>query len=116
MAHHNIQINLKNGHAVPALSSAGELWIGDTVEYSSPDGRVRVVFDGPDGSPFGDSRPDVVHDSETRQLIKSGKKYPCKCFIETGWSPGGRESVGPHVEIGWSPSEPESGGDHDVKP
>ena len=100
MAHHNITINLKDGHALPALPPEGVLNIGDTVAYSSPDGKVRVVFDGPNGSPFGSSLPDVVHDSQIRQLQKNGH-FSCKCFIEVGWKQG---------------ENPESGGDHDVKP
>ena len=98
MAHHDIKINLQNGHAVPALSAAGDLFVGDTVSYSSPDGKARVVFDE-NGSPFGDSRPDAIQDRETRTVTKVGT-FKCKCFIE----------------IGWSPEHPESGGDHDVKP
>ena len=98
MAHHDITINLQNGHAVPALSAAGDLRVGDTVRYSSPDGTARVVFDE-NGSPFGDSRKDVIHDREIRILTKAGT-FRCKCFIE----------------IGWTPEHPQSGGDHDVKP
>ena len=100
MSHHKIAIELQNGHAIPALSSADVMYVGDTVEYFSPAGKVRVVFDGPKGSPFGNTVPDVVFDSQSRTLQKDGKFF-CKCFIEVGWSPG---------------ETPESGGDHDVKP
>ena len=99
MAHHEITINLQNGHAVPAISASGELRVRDTVSYSSPDGTVRVLFDGENGSPFGDSRPDTIHDREMRTLTRAGI-FRCKCFIE----------------VGWTPEHPESGGDHDVKP
>jgi hypothetical protein len=101
MKHHPVTINLKDGHAVPALPSAGVMQVYDTVSYSSPDGKVRVVFDA--GSPFGNSPLDVVYDSEVRTLQKVGT-FRCKCFITPN-------------EVGWRPNEdPESGGDHDVKP
>jgi hypothetical protein len=103
MTHHDITINLQNGHAVPAIPAAGVIQVGDTVSYSSPDGKVRVVFEDGAGSPFGDRRPDVVHGSETRTFRKVGTFF-CKCFIT------------PH-EVGWFDGEtPQSGGDHDVKP
>ena len=100
MSHHRIAINLENGHAVPALSSADTMHIGDTIEYFSPDGQVRVVFDGEAGSPFGNALPDVVFGSQIRTLQKAGT-FSCKCFIEVGWFPG---------------ETPQSGGDHEVKP
>src|SRR5436305_11504398 len=98
MSHHKIAIELQNGHAIPALSSADDMHVGDTVEYFSPAGKVRVVFDT-NGSPFGNTVPDVVFDSQRRQLQIVGKFF-CKCFIE----------------VGWTPETPESGSDHDVKP
>jgi hypothetical protein len=101
MKHHPITINLKNGHAVPALPPADDMRVHDTVSYSSPDGKARVVFDS--GSPFGNFTSDTIYDSEVRTLRNSGT-FPCKCFIT------------PH-EVGWFAGEqPESGGDHDVKP
>ena len=107
MAHHDITINLTNGHAVPVLPPGGTLRVCDTVKYSSPDGKVRVVFET-NGSPFRDQLPDIVHD-EVRTVQKAGV-FSCKCFI-TPSAPADAP------EVGWFAGEgAESGGDHDVKP
>jgi hypothetical protein len=99
MADHNIQILLKDGHAMPELPPAsGDMTVGQTVSYSSPHGKARVEFRK--GSPFGDMVPDIVEDSEVRILTNEGK-FSCRCFITVGWFEG---------------EAPQSGGDHEVKP
>ncbi|PYQ26613.1 MAG: hypothetical protein DMF56_23670 [Acidobacteria bacterium] len=102
--HHDIRINLIHGAAVPDMAGADELRVDDTVKYFSPDGKVRVVFEGI--GPFGTAVSETVLDGERRTLKTAGKFF-CRCFITP---------TGSTTEIGWSPATPESGGDHDVKP
>ena len=77
------------------------LGVGDTVRYSSPDGKVRVAFDA--ATPYDVSR---VGDSETRTLKQAGR-FRFSCFITP---------TGSTTEVGWSPSDPDAGGEHEVIP
>jgi len=97
--HHKINIRL-NGDSVRAEKSE-EIRVGDTVTYSSPDGKVRVVFPG--ASPYKVSEVHNMHD----HLVHHSGSFGFQCFI----TPHGQTQ-----EIGWNPEHPEAGGQHDIIP
>jgi hypothetical protein len=98
--HHAIKIHVVGGVNVKADKSP-VLRVGDTVTYSSPHGKARVVF--PSGSPYAVSQ---VDDSETHKLLTPGR-FQFQCFVK----PKGQAK-----ELGWSPKDPDAGGEHDVIP
>jgi hypothetical protein len=99
VADHEIELKLTDAMTVVA-DSPGELLVGQTVRYSSPDGTVRVLF--PLLSPY---TVNEVKNAEIHQLRSPGQ-FGFRCFL----TPHGSTT-----EIGWSPENPKSGGDHDVK-
>ena len=98
MSHHEINIRVLDGAVQPYPSP--ELFVGDTVRYSSPDGATRVFF--PDASPYAVSE---IRDTETNTLLKSGR-FQFQCFVTP---------TGTTKEIGWDPAHPEAVGEHVVK-
>ena len=95
--HHEIKIHLTKGKVRSDKSPV--LRVGDTVRYSSPDGKARVFF--PSGSPYAVSK---ISDAHKHTLKKPGK-FEYQCFI----TPSGEKA-----ELGWSPKTPAAGGEHDV--
>ena len=98
MHNHEIKIHLVSGVGVRP-GPMRTLSVGDTVRYTSPDGKVRVEFAGP--SPYA---VNDVADSAEHTLQNAGT-FVFKCFI----TPAGSTE-----EVGWSPSDPGAGGEHDV--
>jgi hypothetical protein len=98
--HHEVKIHLVDGASVVA-DAIPVLRVGDTVSYSSPDGKARVFF--PSGSPFAASE---VHNAH-HHAVKTAGHFEFQCFV----TPTGKTE-----EIGWSPENPEAGGEHDVIP
>ena len=96
--HHEIKIRLAGGVSVET-DALPALRVGDTVHYSSPDGKARVFF--PSGSPFAISH---VSDAE-KHTVKTPGRFQFQCFI----TPTGKTK-----EIGWTPENPKAGGEHDV--
>src|SRR5258708_1261955 len=97
--HHEIKINLKDGSVRPGPCKP--LRVGDTVRYTSADGKARVAF--PDGSPYEVAE---LSDSQNHTTQTAGK-FTFNCFV----TPAGSTE-----EVGWGLSDPEAGGEHDVKP
>jgi hypothetical protein len=99
---HEITINLRGGNAL-APDPMPAMKVGETVRYTSPSGKVRMVF--PDPSPYRtDSKTmNEVLDSEIVTLTSDGE-FTCRCFITP---PNGKE-------VGWDPQHPDSGGVHKV--
>ena len=103
---HTYTVIVENNLVVPlpykTVDGAPEVFkVGETVQYTSPNGKVRIAFS--DGSPYP---VDQVSDSELHTLKQPGV-FPFKCFV----TPHGSA-----VEIGWHPIEnPLAGGEHDVK-
>ncbi|HEV3037363.1 MAG TPA: hypothetical protein VHA33_06220 [Candidatus Angelobacter sp.] len=92
MAEREIKIKLV---AIPVIPK--EMNVGDTLTFSSPHGKFRVVIEH--GSPFAD--PAVIEINDGRELaLKKEGTFFCKCFVK----PPGMS------EIGWSKNDPESGG------
>jgi hypothetical protein len=91
-------------HAVPAIPVV--MTVGDTVDYSSPDGSVRIEFDT--SSPYldaaGKDKMNVTAADSPIQLDKPGEFF-CHCFI----TPPGK------TEVGWGLNSPSSGGNHVVR-
>jgi len=98
--HHEIQLHLL-GDAEVVADSSPIISVGDTVRYSSPDGRARVFFPG--GSPYAVSH---VHDGH-HHTAKTPGRFEYHCFI----TPAGKTA-----EVGWSPDHPKSGGVQEVIP
>ena len=98
--HHEIKMHLVGGTDVVA-DAAPYMHIGDTVCYSSADGKVRVVF--PAGTPYDVSE---IHDGNSHK-VKTLGRFGFQCFI----TPTGKTE-----EVGWSPKNPKAGGEHDVIP
>jgi hypothetical protein len=98
--HHNIEIHLVGGASVQADASP-VLRVGDTVSFSSPDGKVRVLF--PSGSPYGVSE---IHNAHVH-AVKTPGTFQYLCFI----TPTGKTE-----EIGWSLTNPNAGGENKVLP
>jgi hypothetical protein len=74
---------------------------GETVRYSSPDGKVRIEFKD-NGSPF---RETVIEDRQIVKVQNVPGKFRCRCFVTL---PGGKT-------VGWDEKNPDlSGADHDV--
>ena len=100
MAHHEIPVVIQEGIPVPQIASAGSIFVGDTVSYTSEDGEVTIEFE----LPFSNVT-DVIREGETRQMTRAGNFF-CKCYLRL---PSGSQ-------IGWSPDRPKAGGEHEVKP
>ena len=100
MAHHQIEITIVDGHAIPNMPPDGVMHVGDTVSYYSNQGQVTVRFD----LPFT-NMADVLHAGDQRELLSAGR-FVGKCSI----------TLDDGTEIGWSPEDPRSGGEHDVRP
>jgi len=98
--HYEIKIHLVNGNVRADKSKI--LRVGDTVRYSSPDGKVRVFF--PSGSPYRVSR---ISDTHRHTVKNPGKKFAYQCFV----TPSGKKT-----ELGWSEKSPKAGGEHEVIP
>jgi hypothetical protein len=94
---HEITINLRGGNAL-APDPMPAMKVGETVRYTSPSGKVRIVF--PSSSPFPISE---VNDSQIVTLATDGE-FKCRCFITP---PNGKE-------VGWDPDHTDSGGNHKV--
>ena len=99
MAHHEISIMLLKEGVRPGAPEVLE--VGDTVRYTSPHGKARVLFQGP--TPYEVSE---VRDGEVKTLMRGGR-FPFACFVKP---------TGSETEVGWSPANPEAGGEHDVIP
>jgi hypothetical protein len=99
---HDIIIALEHGNAVPPKLMP-DLHFGQTIRYTSPSGKARIVF--PERSPFrtDDKKMTEVQDSEIVTLVTPGD-FECRCFI----TPENGEPVG------WDPQHLESGGVHKV--
>jgi hypothetical protein len=102
MADNEITIELQSGNAVPPKSIL-DMQVGQTVRYTSPAGKVRIVF--PNLSPFRNDNQTMteVRDSEIAELVSPGT-FTCRCFITL---PDGKE-------VGWDALHTNSGGDHKV--
>jgi hypothetical protein len=98
--HHEIKIHLVGGLSVET-ETAPILHVGDTVHYSSLDGKARVFF--PASSPYAAFH---VSDAE-KHTLKTPGRFQFQCFI----TPTGKTE-----EIGWSPQNPKAGGEHEVLP
>ncbi|MCU1235351.1 MAG: hypothetical protein JWP63_3318 [Candidatus Solibacter sp.] len=99
MAHHEVKIMLAKEGVRPGTLEV--LAVGDTVRYSSPHGKARVLFQGP--TPYAVSE---AKDGETHTLVRGGK-FPFACFVTP---------TGSKQEVGWTPEDPKAGGEHDVIP
>jgi len=99
VAHHEVEIRVEKEGVRPGALEV--LRVGDTVRYSSPNGKARVLFQGP--TPYEVSE---VRDGEVKTLMTSGR-FPFACFVKP---------TGSDQEVGWSPSNPNAGGEHDVIP
>ena len=97
--HHHFVIRLIGGTVLADKSP--EIHVGDTVTYTSPDGKARVEF--PDSTPYSVREIHNAHD----HLVRSPGLFEFHCFI----TPHGQTK-----EVGWSEEHPEAGGEHDVKP
>jgi hypothetical protein len=97
-----VENNLVAPMAYHTVGGAPEIFrVGQTVQYSSPDGKVRIVF--PRRSPYPVKQ---VKDSKLHTLMRDGK-FRFHCFV----TPHGST-----VEIGWDKiKNPKAGGEHDVK-
>jgi hypothetical protein len=95
---HEITIKLQSGHAL-APDPMPAMKVGETVRYTSPSGKVRMVF--PDPSPYRTASQTMneVLDSEIVTLTTEGE-FTCRCFIK----------LSDGTEVGWDPQHPESGG------
>jgi hypothetical protein len=98
--HHDIKIHLLDGVRVQADPSP-VMHVGDTVSFSSPDGKVRVVF--PAGSPYSVSE---IHNAHVHSVQNTGT-FEYLCFI----TPTGKTQ-----EIGWNLKNPLAGGENKVLP
>jgi hypothetical protein len=96
--HHNIFIRRLGDEAVPA-QPLPILFVEDTVEYKSDDGRVMIEFPG--GSPFAEH---VVESGKTAKVEHDGH-FRCQCFIV----------LNDGTKIGWHAGSNLSGADHDVR-
>ena len=104
-ANHEITIALQGDNAMPP-NPLPEMHVGETVRYSSPAGKVRILF--PDRSPFRTDNETMTNipDSVILPLLSDtgDGTLPCRCFIRL---PDGKE-------VGWDEDHPLSGGDHKV--
>ena len=99
--HHEVGIHLVNGSV--RADKVKILQVGDTVRYSSLDGKARVFF--PSGSPYRVSRINDTHKHKVQKPRK--EKYEYQCFV----TPRGKKT-----EMGWAPENPKAGGEHEVIP
>jgi len=97
-ADHNITIRLVDDTQVRP-DPLPTMLVGETVRFSSPDGRVRVEFPAP--SPFDETE---ATDSDVLTLRREGP-LTCRCFL----TPYGRTT-----ELGWSSDDPQAGARGDV--
>jgi hypothetical protein len=101
-ADHKIVIKLKGGkHAVPT-SMPRKMLVGETVRYTSEDGKVAVVYPGK--WPFKGSK-ETVTSSKKRTLVREGK-FPFHCFLTLrsgktiGWDKKGSPQSGADNRVG----------------
>jgi hypothetical protein len=97
--HHRIKIEHKDDAAIPPQPMP-DLNIGDTVQYFSPAGAVKIQF-RENGSPYQESE---VADGQTVTVTNKGS-FRARCFItlkDTG------------AIVGWKSDPSPSGADHDV--
>ena len=97
--HHNIRIRRVGNDAVPPQPMP-TMRVGDTVEYSSDDGTVRIEFTN--GSPF----QEAAVGSGQIVTARSPGRFRCRCFINLEDGTG---------TIGWVSDPSLSGADHDVQ-
>jgi len=76
------------------------LRVGQTVQYTAPNGKIRIEF--PDGSPFD---IEEVRDSLPHTILKAGQ-YTGHCFVTLD---------GETEELGWSLGDDDAGVIHDVE-
>ncbi len=97
-ADHEITITLQGGNA-QAPDPMPEMMVGETVRYTSPSGKVRIVF--PDSSPYRTESQAMneVLDSEI-VTVTTKCEFTFQCFITL---PNGKE-------VGWDNDHPQSGG------
>jgi hypothetical protein len=97
---HDIVIVLRGNEAIPKDPLLG-FDPGETVRYSSPDGKVTIEFKD-NGSPFD---VDVVEGGQIVKVRDTKGSFRCRCFV----TPAGSTE-----RIGWRPGSDLSGADHDV--
>ena len=97
-ADHEITINLQGGNALPP-DPMPAMKVGETVRYTSPSGKVRVVFSDPSPYRTDSQTMHEVLDSEIVTLTTECE-FTCQCFITP---PNGKE-------VGWDKDHPQSGG------
>ena len=103
---HTYTVVVENDLVVPmpyeTVDGAPEIFkVGQTVQYFSPNGKVRIAFVCDSPYPVKE-----VCDSEPHTLLEDGK-FQFHCFV----TPDGST-----VEIGWHPvTNPLAGGEHDVR-
>ena len=91
--HHEIKIHLVNGNV--RVDKSKILRTGDTVRYSSHDGKARVFF--PAGSPYRVARISDTHKHTVTKPRKEKFEYPVlrhSPWQEDGNRLGSRESQG----------------------
>ena len=84
--HHEIEIHLVNGNV--RVDKSKILRVGDTVRYSSPDGKARVFF--PSGSPYRVSRISDTH----KHTVKKPRKESTNTSASSLPVAGRRNSAG----------------------
>jgi hypothetical protein len=104
--HHEISVT-RDGNAAVPQRPIPTMFTGDTVHYTSNDGRVRIEFE--DGrSPFKEGTSITSDQIAHVEHPDNGIKFKCHCFIIP--NDGG-------TEIGWttdSANPKVSGADHEV--
>jgi len=113
-AHHLITISVEGVHAIPTMIVGAD--IGDTFEFSTPVGELKVeFFDAtkpdlpPPGFPVALSPFDVlvIRDSEVHTVTNTGR-FKFRCFVK----PNGAEDS---EFKGWDKDiSPQSGGEFPV--
>jgi hypothetical protein len=101
--HHEISVT-RHGNAAVPQRPIPTMFTGDTVHYTSNDGRVRIEFEG-GLSPFMEGTP--INSEQVAHVERTGT-FKCHCFIIPN-------DGGP--EIGWTTDSADpkvSGADHDV--
>ncbi len=104
---HTYTVVVENNAVAPVpyktQDAAPEIFkVGQTVQYTSPHGKVRIAFPG--RSPYPTNE---VSDSALHTLMRAGK-FKFHCYITP---------TGSSVEIGWNKkTNPNAGGEHDVRP
>jgi hypothetical protein len=90
-AHHEIEITLKDQHALPSACPA--MNIGDTVRYSTLNGEVKVEFVDAatlqPASPFGKTKTTIT--GSALQTVTTSGEFRVRCFVK---EPGETEFKG----------------------